>query len=551
MAAFGAEGYGEDQLSDSQQGNELSLQDQLGHAGKASGILGFLGMVPSNPVSVALSAANLGLSALDIANLGWQGAVNKALGTGWRKDLFNFTVGAPPNKQVMWPTSYGWDRGDPDPDWSEAQAEGVAGIDTSSKGTVGAGEHSHDPEGAWTDEQITSWNAAGQPPGMTQAQAQQRVDQAITDSEAESLGYGKGYDLSQEGLGYGWGQGAADDAADEDMGFGVDSGWARGGHVRKYAGGDLVQGEDPPSLSDPRTTVSDLLRVGSMFRKLGLPYDPRVEARGLQGKLPGDFYDRASGSFTLKGPGGVAPDFHAFASGKRLSDAAPLSLSGKKLSPYDEAGFRVSRPLGPGQLSFQRKWANVGPEGNPVPSTPSDRLSLNNPYGIPLSAFYQVQELPGGGQSRIRGGSVAAGPVTVSGSQEGFSKKLPRGVFGRKTSNIGASARMPVGKRGIMKAGVARQRMKDLYNQFLLGRREVIDYKGGYGYKGHGDGSSYGVTALRRNVKDGPGSTGLEAFYNMVNPLGLGGRLGLTGSAFFPDRGRNAAQLMARYRMRY
>ena len=79
----------------------------------------------------------------------------------------------------------------------------------------------------------------------------------------------------------------------------------------------------------------------------------------------------------------------------------------------------------------------------------------------------------------------------------------------------------------------------------------MIDYKGGYGYKGHGDRSSYGVTALRRNVKDGPGSTGLEAFYNMVNPLGLGGRLGLTGSASFPDRGRNAAQLMARYGIRF
>ena len=535
MAAFGVEGYGEDQLSDSQQGNELSLQDQLGVAGKASGILGFLGLVPSNPVSVALTAANLGLSALDIANLGWQGAANKALGTGWRKDLFNFTVGAPPNKQVMWPTSYGWDRGDPDPDWSEAQAEGVAGIDTSSKGTVGAGEHQHDDPTDDDTDAVTTYQ------GPTQAERDVR-DAQMPGEESET--YSGVYGAYGEDQGF-----SSDDAADEDMGFGVDSGWARGGHVRKYAGGDLVQGEDAPSLSDPGTTVSDRLRVDSMLRKLGIPYDPQVEAKWSQGQLPGDFYDRASGSFTLKGPGGVAPDFHAFASGKRLSDAAPLSLSGKKSSPYDQAGFGVSRPLGPGQLSFQRKWANVGPEGNPVPSTPSDRLSLNNPYGIPLSAFSQVQELPGGGKSRIHGGSVAAGPVTVSGSEERFSKKFPHGDFGRKTSNIGASARMPVGKRGIMKAGVARQRMRDLYNQVLQGRREMIDYEGGY--EGGGDGSSYGVTARRRNVKGGPGSTGLEAFYNMVNPFGLRGRLGITGSASAPDRGRNAAQLMARYRMRF
>ncbi len=119
-------------------------------------------------------------------------------------------------------TRTGWAITDTDPSLTEASVEGVEGIDTSSKGTVGAGEHSHDPEGAWTNEQITSWNKAGQPPGMTQAQAQQLADQARTDALGASLGYGKGYDLSSEGLGYGWSGG---DEGGGDEGGGDEGGW--------------------------------------------------------------------------------------------------------------------------------------------------------------------------------------------------------------------------------------------------------------------------------------------------------------------------------------
>ena len=118
--------------------------------------------------------------------------------------------------QVMWPTPYGWERGDPDPSESIEDAEGVLGVD------IDSDEISFDPSGAWTDEQITSWNAAGQPPGMTQAQAQQLADQAITDSESKGLGYGKGYDLSQEGLGYGWsgGESGGSSGGGDDEGLG-------------------------------------------------------------------------------------------------------------------------------------------------------------------------------------------------------------------------------------------------------------------------------------------------------------------------------------------
>ena len=52
---------------------------------------------------------------------------------------------------------------------------------------------------------------------MTQAQAQQLADQARTDALGASLGYGKGYDLSSEGLGYGWSGG--------DEGGGDEGGW--------------------------------------------------------------------------------------------------------------------------------------------------------------------------------------------------------------------------------------------------------------------------------------------------------------------------------------
>lgn len=228
---FGWEGYNEGQETSDQQGKGISAGDAiesvlstLGYsldwpdvesvASAATNVASVLGAPAIGPVSSAVKA---GAFAVDAYNRGLQAAVTSELGKGPLKTVFNYVVGALPNEQVMWPTSYGWDRGDPDPDWSEAQEEGVAGIDTSSKGTVGAGEHSHDPSGAWTDEQITSWNAAGQPPGMTQAQAQQLSDQAITDSESKGLGYGKGYDLSQEGLGYGWsgGEGSGSGSGDE------------------------------------------------------------------------------------------------------------------------------------------------------------------------------------------------------------------------------------------------------------------------------------------------------------------------------------------------
>ena len=57
---------------------------------------------------------------------------------------------------------------------------------------------------------------------MTQAQAQQLADQARTDALGASLGYGKGYDLSSEGLGYGWSGG---DEGGGDEGGGDEGGW--------------------------------------------------------------------------------------------------------------------------------------------------------------------------------------------------------------------------------------------------------------------------------------------------------------------------------------
>jgi hypothetical protein len=230
---FGWEGYGEGQETSGQQGKGISAGDAiesafsaLGYslgwpdaesvAGVAMDVASVLGAPAIGAVS---SAAKAGEFAYDAYNRGLQAAVAGQLGKGPLKTGWNAIVGAPPNEQVMWPTSYGWNRSDPDPSESIEDAEDVLGVD------INSNEFSFDPEGAWTDEQINSWNAAGQPPGMTQAQAQQLADQARTDAEATDLGYGKGYDLSQEGLGYGWGQGAADDAADEGMGFGVDSGW--------------------------------------------------------------------------------------------------------------------------------------------------------------------------------------------------------------------------------------------------------------------------------------------------------------------------------------
>ena len=71
------------------------------------------------------------------------------------------------------------------------------------------------------------------------------------------------------------------------------------------------------------------------------------------------------------------------------------------------------------------------------------------------------------------------------------------------------------------------------------------------GYTGRGDGSTYGATGTMEQVKGGPRTRSVQGFYNMQNPLGLGGNLNVSGSFVNPEAGKNAAEAMLRYGVRF
>ena len=100
------------------------------------------------------------------------------------------------------------------PDWEFTTPEGVIGVMGADGKASVAGYES-----------FSAWHSAmSRGPGLPDVQttANQLQEQAKTDALGASLGYGKGYDLSSEGLGYGWSGG---DEGGGDAGGGDEGGW--------------------------------------------------------------------------------------------------------------------------------------------------------------------------------------------------------------------------------------------------------------------------------------------------------------------------------------
>jgi hypothetical protein len=107
---------------------------------------------------------------------------------------------------------------------------------------------------------------------------------------------------------------------------------------------------------------------------------------------------------------------------------------------------------------------------------------------------------------------------------------------------------MPVGKRGIMTLGISKEKVEEILQHFRgKGGKKRYDI----GYTGGGDGSAYGATGTMEQVKGGPRTRSVQGFYNMQNPFGLGGDFRVTGSLVRPDREKTAAEVMARYGIKF
>ena len=407
---------------------------------------------------------------------------------------------------------------------AEAQEEGVAGIDTSGKdpnAAIGGSEFGMDGDGFGNVDPNTEIDTT---PGPA---AQHGGDENVSVPDS--------YDEVED----------IEDYEDYD-----DDVFADGGYVQKYADGDLVEqtlmgfplggpassGKKVPSLDN--STTSELLILQAAIKRLGAPYKPKLHMRAE----PGFDYDKANTALVLQAPESGLPAFHAFASGGR-----PPEGSFAKGTPqsFDDAGYGVSQPLGRGSVSFERKTSRADEKGKRIPALQSDRISLNNPFGIPLSAFYQEGKQPGGRESTSRGGSFAVGPLTLSGSKDKFSQGKNR----TNVSNVEANVRTPISKRGILRAGAGRHQVEALNNQIRQMQRRTDKFN--LGYTGRGDGSTYGATGTMEQVKGGPRTRRLEGFYKMANPLGLGGNLNVSGSYVDPEIGRNALNAMLRWKKKF
>lgn len=415
---------------------------------------------------------------------------------------------------------------------AEAEQEGVAGIDT------GASGHAREVTGPVD---VTGLTLGGSEFGMGNGSGDVDPNTEIDTTPGPAAQHGGDESVSVD---------ATEAETEEDYEDYDDDVFADGGYVQKYADGDLVEqtlmgfplggpassGKKVPSLDN--STTSELLRLQAAIKRLGAPYKPKLHMRAE----PGFDYDKASTALVLQAPESGLPAFHAFASGTRPSQN--VFAKGTPQS-FDDAGYGVSQPLGRGSVSFEQKTSRVNEEGNRTPSSQSGRISLNNPYGIPLSAFYQEGKQPGGVKSRSHGGSFAVGPLTLSGSKDKFSQGKNR----TNVSNVEANVRTPISKRGILRAGAGRHQVEALYNQIRQMQRRTD--KVNLGYTGHGDGSAYGATGTMEQVKGGPRTRSVQGFYNMQNPFGLGGDFRATGTYVDPEIGKNALNAMLRYGIKF
>ncbi len=413
----------------------------------------------------------------------------------------------------------------------EAEQEGVAGIDTGAGGyarevtgpvdvtglTLGGSEFGMDGDGFGNVDPNTEIDTTPGPAAQHGGDESVSVDATEAETEEDYEDY------------------------DDDV-------FADGGYVQKYADGDFVEPVQsladliaPPEKKVPslnNSTASELLMLQAAIDKMGSPYRAKVRAR----ITPGYDSDKAATALTLQSFKKNRPNFEVFASGTKPSQNVFAKESPQS---FDDVGYGVSQPLGRGSVSFEQKTSRVNEEGNRIPASQSGRISLNNPYGIPLSAFYQEGKQPGGRESTSRGGSFAVGPLTLSGSKDKFSQGKARA----NVSNVEAKVRTPISKRGILRAGAARNRLNYLYNQIPQGQRRTDRFNLGLDFTG--DGSAYGATGTMEQVKDGPRTRRLEAYFKKKDPFGLGGNLNVSGSYVDPEIGRNAAEAMLRYGFRF
>jgi hypothetical protein len=391
----------------------------------------------------------------------------------------------------------------------EAEQEGVAGIDT------GAGGYAREVTGPVD---VTGLTIGGSEFGFDPDPNQRGPDQAQVDANISR---------SRSLATMDWDESDPDTSTDtdtdtdtgdfqdpDDIDYGHDEeDWADGGHVQKYANGDFVtKVETDPlskmSLTPKNMTVSELLLLKAK------PFELWQTTRLGE--------DEKSASLTLK-------DI-------RSSEDPLMAAIYAAKQPEDSARFNVGGKFSKGPAALEQNVAMV-PEsqGGKVYTT---RGSLG-----PLRAEYQRQP-EAGVQKQTIGFDSGEGPVSFYGSKEDFTQ----GGYKRRTKNYGARGRIPVGKRGLMKADVAQTRMKELAPGFSKqGKKLNLNL----GYEGRGDGSMYGVKAFREQGDNRPRVQGLEGFYEMVNPFGLGGNLNVSGSFVNPEAGKNAAEAMLRYGVRF
>jgi hypothetical protein len=402
---------------------------------------------------------------------------------------------------------------------AEAQEEGVAGIDTSGK----------DPNAAIGGSEFGMGNGSGDVDPNTE----------IDTTPGPAAQHGGDESVSVD---------ATEAETEEDYEDYDDDVFADGGYVQKYADGDLVEPVQsladliaPPEKKVPslnNSTASELLMLQAAIDKMGSPYRAKVRAR----ITPGYDSDKAATALTLQSFKKNRPNFEVFASGTRPSQNV---FAKERPQSFDDVGYGVSQPLGRGSVSFEQKTSRVNEEGNRTPASQSGRISLNKPFGIPLSAFYQEGKQPGGRESTSRGGSFAVGPLTLSGSKDKFSQGKTRA----NVSNVEASVRTPISKRGILRAGAARNRLNYLYNQIPQGQRRTDRFNLGLDFTG--DGSTYGATGTMEQVKDGPRTRRLEAYFKKKDPFGLGGNLNVSGTYVDPEIGKNALNAMLKYGIKF
>ena len=386
----------------------------------------------------------------------------------------------------------------------EAEQEGVAGIDTGAGGyarevtgpvdvtglTLGGSEFGMDGDGFGNVDPNTEIDTTPGPAAQHGGDESVSVDATEAETEEDYEDY------------------------DEDV-------FADGGYVQKYADGDFVTDFTTDlSTKIPKNPLSEInltpknMTVSELLLLKGIPFELWQTTRFGE--------DEKSASLTLKDiRPSEDPSMAAIYAAKNAEDSARFNVGGKFLK---------------GPVALEQNVAMV-------PESQGGKVYTTKGSLGPFRAEYQRQPEAGVKKQTI-GFDYGEGPVSLYGSKEDFSQ----GVYKRGTKNYGARGRIPIGKQGLMKADVAQTRMKELAPGFYKqGKKLNLNL----GYEGRGDGSAYGVKAFREQGDNSPRVQGLEGFYEMVNPFGLGGNLNISGTYVDPKIGKNALNAMLKYGIKF